>query len=111
MKLVNIDSLAEIGVSHNPDIKKKVFINNGDVANLTTFATATFKPGQSVELHKHETMYEIFFILSGKVDFTVNGEKLTLGSGDCLTIEPNEIHNQNNPYDKEVTWIYFGLAI
>ncbi|MBI96143.1 hypothetical protein CL656_03265 [bacterium] len=111
MKLVHLDSLPQIGVSHNSDIKKKVFIENGDIKNLTTFATATFKPGQSVELHKHETMYEVFYILNGKVDFMVENEKLTLTTGDCITIEPNEIHNQSNPYDQDVKWLYFGIAI
>lgn len=110
MRLVRLQDLSEIGVSHNPDIKKRVLLQNGVIPHLTTFAQAVFKPGQSVEMHKHDTMFEIFFIQSGKADFVVGGKKVTLMEGHCLTVEPKEMHSQSNPYDQDAVWLYFGIA-
>lgn len=110
MKLVHTDQLPHLGVSHNTNIKKKVLIEKGNIPQLMNFSTATFKPGQEVEEHKHDTMYEVFYIQSGKAQFVVNGEVLTLQTGDCITIEPKEVHAQRNPFKKDVTWLYFGVA-
>ena len=110
MKLTHTHSLPEIGVSHNTDIKKKVFISKGVIPNLMMFGTTTFKPGQAVATHQHKTMTEVFYIQSGKADFIVNNKKKTVVSGDCITIEPGEYHSMNNPYKLDTTWIYFGIA-
>jgi len=110
MKHLNIFSIPETGVSHNPEIKKKVILDRGYIPKLMTFGEATFQPGQSVEEHKHDTMFEVFYIQSGKAEFTVNGEKFVLSTGDCLSIEPGELHSQANPYNEPVTWLYFGIA-
>ena len=98
MKLTHTNSLPEISVSHNTDIKKKVFIEKGVVPQLMMFGSATFKPGQAVETHKHNTMYEVFYIQSGKAEFIVNDKKMILISGDCITIEQGELHSMNNPF-------------
>lgn len=74
------------------------------------FGSATFKPGDKVEAHIHKTMYEVFYIQSGKIDFIVNGNKITVTSGDCIIIEPGESHAQENNYSEDVIWIYFGIA-
>ena len=110
MKLVKTKLLPELGVSHNEDIKKKVFLGNNIVPQLMMFGSAIFKPGQFVERHKHDSMYEVFFIQYGKVDFVVDGVKHTLESGDCMTIEQGEWHEQINCYDENVSWLYFGVA-
>lgn len=110
MKLVHTNALPELGVSHNAEIKKKVFIEKGEVPNIMMFGSAVFKPGQFVELHKHDTMYEVFYIQKGKIDFVINGETKTLVTGDCITIEQGELHSQHNNYSEDVEWIYFGVA-
>ena len=110
MKLVHTNQIPEIGVSHNEDIKKKVFLEKGYIPQLMMFGSATFKPGQSVENHKHSTMFEVFYILSGQAEFIVNHEKVSVKAGDCITIEPDEEHSQTNPYNEDVVWLYFGIA-
>lgn len=110
MKLVHTKSLPNVGVSHDTAIKKKVFLEKGMVPNLMMFGSTTFKPGQSVEEHVHKTMYEVFYIQSGKADFIVNGKVFALKTGDCITIEEGEFHSMSNPYLEDTTWIYFGIA-
>ncbi|MDP5104614.1 MAG: cupin domain-containing protein [Polaribacter sp.] len=110
MKLTQTKILPEVGVSHNTDIKKKVFIEKGSVPHLMMFGSATFLPGQSVETHKHDSMNEIFYIETGKADFIINDKKITVVPGDCITIEQGEFHSMSNPYTVKTTWIYFGIA-
>jgi quercetin dioxygenase-like cupin family protein len=110
MKKVNLEKLPEQGVSHDPAIKKKVLINNREIPNLTGFSGAVLKPGQRVEEHAHETMYEVFYICSGRALFTVNGREVEAVPGDCITVEPKEKHAVKNPFDSDASWLYFGVA-
>jgi len=111
MKIVKTKELPEIGVSHNADIKKKVFISRNEIPQLMMFGSAVFKPQQSVETHKHDTMFEVFYITSGKAEFIINSQPHVVGAGDCITIEPGELHSQSNPFKEELHWTYFGIAI
>mgnify|MGYP005846999565 CR=1 FL=1 len=81
------------------------------VRSHNSVGEAIFKPGQSVDEHKHETAYEVFYIQSGKAEFVVNGEVYLVQEGDCVTIEPNEPHLQRNPFSADVVWLYFMVAI
>lgn len=110
MKRTKTFELPWLGVSHDPDIKKQVFIDRGCIPQLMTFAKAVFLPGQEVENHTHKTMFEVFYILSGKAIFEISEEELIVEPGDCITIEPGEIHRQANPFDEQVEWLYFGIA-
>ncbi len=108
MKIVHTNKIPEVSVSHNKHIKK-VFLEKGFIPQLYTFSSAVFKPGQSVDTHKHDIAFETFYILEGKIDFVVNNKKFTLEKGDCITIEPKENHSQNNPYNKDAKLLYFGI--
>ncbi|MEX0272892.1 MAG: cupin domain-containing protein [Flavobacteriaceae bacterium] len=110
MKIKHFSALPWLGVSHNPDIKKKTFVEKGEIPNLMMFGTATFLPGQSVGPHAHETMHEVFYIQRGSAVFKVSDEEYVLSAGDCITIAPKEVHAQHNPFDEEVVWLYFGIA-
>lgn len=110
MKLLHTNQLPDIGTSHNEEIKKKVFIKKGEIPQLMMFGSATFTPGQEVESHKHDTMYEVFYIQSGKAAFIVNDKKMIVVPGDCITIEQGEYHSMSNPFTEDVTWVYFGIA-
>jgi len=74
------------------------------------YGTAVFKSGQKVEIHKHDIMYEIFYIQTGRAIFTISDKNYEVTPGNCITIEPGELHGQYNPYDIDVTWTYFGIA-
>lgn len=110
MKLIHLSEIEEMGVSHNPDIKKRVILDKNYIPKLMTLGQATFQPGQSVDTHKHDTMFEVFYIQSGKALFVINGKSVELSPNDCLSIEPGELHSQKNPFSEPVTWLYFGIA-
>ncbi|MEH6679031.1 MAG: cupin domain-containing protein [Sediminicola sp.] len=111
MKLVRTELLPEMGVSHNPAIKKKVFLEKGEIPQLMNFGTAVFKSEQRVETHSHPSMFEIFYVLEGRIEFVVENEQMVLRAGDCISISPKEAHSQYNPFHEEAKLLYYGIAV
>ena len=63
---------------------------------------------QEVPLHHHD-FYEIYYFLSGKVDYLVEGINYSLFPGDLLLISPMELHRPSvapdEAYERIVLWI------
>ena len=63
---------------------------------------------ESVSLHYHD-FYEIFFFLSGNVEYRVEGRTYRLETGDLLLIAPQELHQPaiepDVDYERIVLWI------
>lgn len=53
----------------------------------------TWKPGFAVSSHYHATHSETFYIISGQVEWTVNGEVHVLKAGDAVYIPPRAVHS------------------
>lgn len=111
MKYISLDEINEVGVSHNPEIKKKVLILNGQIPHLMQFSRATLKPGQIANNHKHEDMYEIFNVESGEGEIIVNGSKYSLTSGVCVTVEPGENHEVINTGKVDLILTMLGMKV
>lgn len=111
MKYVFLNEIEEVGVSHNPEIKKKVLIPNGQIPHLTQFSRATFKPGQVANNHIHQDMYEIFYVENGEGEIIVNGSKYSLASGVCVTVEPAENHEVINTGKVDLILTILGIKV
>ncbi len=64
---------------------------------------------QNVELHHHD-FYEIFFLVSGDVTYSIEGRLYRVVPGDILLISPRELHqlfirSDTEPYERYVLWI------
>lgn len=61
-----------------------------------------------VEFHEHE-FYEVFFFLSGKVSYNIEGRTYLLRPGDILLTDNQDIHKPEvqlgKPYERYVVWI------
>ncbi len=62
-----------------------------------------------VELHHHD-FYEIVFLLSGDVDYSVESHRYHMRPGDLLLIGPQELHQVSirsggAPYERYVLWV------
>ncbi|MDD5251423.1 MAG: cupin domain-containing protein [Patescibacteria group bacterium] len=110
MKLIRLGDIPITGISHNQEIKERVLIEKGALPHLMMFSYAVLQPGQSIEAHQHETMAEVFFVLSGQALFHVGNEDVVVSAGDCLTVGTGELHSQENISDAAVEWLYFGVA-
>lgn len=109
MKYTLLNDIEEVGVSHNPDLKKKVLIANGEVPHLTQFSRVTFKVGQIASSHKHEDMYEIFSVESGIGKVVIDGKTIELAPGVCVTVEPGEEHEITNTGSEDLLITILGI--
>lgn len=73
------------------DVTIKILSNSDDltVSELKIPAGAIATPHQ----HPHE---EVNYVISGTLDFMSDGETVTLGAGESITIDPNQLHNITN---------------
>lgn len=68
----------------------------------------------TVEFHQHP-FYEIFFFLSGNVNYIIEGKSYSLRPGDVLLTSSSDIHRPDihpgKPYERVVIWLaddFFG---
>lgn len=64
---------------------------------------------EGVAVHQHD-FYEVYFFISGNVEYNVEGKSYLLKKGDLLLINPLELHHpriahDQNPYERIVLWI------
>ncbi len=64
---------------------------------------------EGVAVHQHD-FYEVYFFISGNVEYSVEGKSYSLNKGDLLLINPLELHQpriapDQNPYERIVLWI------
>ncbi|BAY94240.1 MULTISPECIES: cupin domain-containing protein [unclassified Tolypothrix] len=111
MIAASLNDLPEESVSHNPEIKKKVMLRLGDLPHLTNFSQARFTPGQSASAHAHQDMSEVFFVEAGEGVIHVDGVEYPLLPGNCIAIEPGEVHEVVNTGKDELILTYFGLRV
>jgi len=62
----------------------------------------------TIDLHHHD-FYEIYYFISGQVEYRVEGKTFSLAPGDLLLISPWEFHQPivqpGVPYERRVLWI------
>ena len=64
---------------------------------------------KDVELHHHD-FYEIYFLMSGDVTYTIESRQYQVMPGDILLISPNELHQicvrpEMSAYERYVLWV------
>lgn len=109
MKRVTLADVPEEGVSHDPEIRKRVLLRRGDVSRLTNFSRATFLPGQAACAHSHTNMSEVFFVERGAGVIRVDGAEHALAPGVCVAVSPGEEHEVVNTGGGELVLLYFGV--
>ena len=66
---------------HGSPITKQQLVEPFAVPNVAGISVATILPGQRVDMHKHETMHEFFYVLEGQGTFAMTGDKNNDGGG------------------------------
>lgn len=92
-------------------VTKQQLIEPFDVPNLSGISVATFLPGQEVELHKHISMHEFFFVLEGTLLFTIGGETSIVKEGDLVHVAPNERHQLVSSNGTRSKMLVTGITI
>lgn len=109
MKINALSETPESDVSHNARIRKRVLIDNGEIANITNFSQAVFPPGEIAHAHSHPDKTEVFFIESGTGVIEVDSRLFELEPGVCITVEPDESHEIRNTGTTNLVISYFGI--
>lgn len=110
MKLRKLNELPIEWVSHNPEIKKKVFVRKGEMGNITQVALVTFLPGQTADGHTHQDMFETFLIQKGEGEINVDDKIIKVGAGDCVVISPGEMHEVKNTGGEAMEVLVIGAS-
>lgn len=105
-----IDAILPTVTAHGQG-QKFVFLKNGDSkTDLTQFAYGKFQPGESCEMHIHETMEEFFFFLEGTGEYLVNDKIIYLHKGVFLRIPAKAPHELKATGDQPLEFVYFGVS-
>lgn len=116
MKLSRADTLTFVPASHedpkNPGVLKKVLLERGDFieGHVQMLNWAHLPVGKSFAKHYHETLQEVFVMISGEVEMTVQDTTFPFYPGDALSVDIGEVHSMVNTGSTDATYIVFGIS-
>lgn len=61
-------------------------------ARNQSLAEALLSPGQATQRHYHAATEEIYYVLDGRAEMEVDGERAAVGPGDAILIPPRAWH-------------------
>lgn len=115
-RVIHFASLPSLPASHedpkDPGVLKKILITYKDVipGKIQMVNWCTLLPKKSFRSHYHETMDEIFIILSGKVKMVIDNETIMMQKRDTVIIPKRSIHTMTNLGSKTVEYIAIGVT-
>lgn len=80
----------DVGESQMPSVEGTVLRRFVDGERITIGRVA-FTAGAITEPHRHENE-QFSMVVSGRLEFTVEGETIIVGPGDVLHLQSNEFH-------------------
>lgn len=86
----------------------QVYDYRNDIGNMlvTPWIRSRFlrmEPGASADLHSHDLGHEIFLVLAGRAEFTINGGVREVGPGQLCIALADEIHSVRTVGDEPMT--------
>jgi mannose-6-phosphate isomerase-like protein (cupin superfamily) len=70
-----------------------------------SLAEARLAPGLATTPHHHKVTEEIYYILSGSAEMTLEGESRPVGPGDAIAIPPGARHTIRNTGPEELVFL------
>ena len=89
----------------------RVFIGTEKLSSdRMTIGMTEVPPESSMTPHTHEDMEEIFIIVKGKANVTVEKEEGALGQGDAVVIPAGAVHEMENIGSEDVEYVVVGIS-
>lgn len=116
MKIIRFNSLDFIPASHedpkDPGALKKILLRRDDLpeGRIQMINWSKIPKGKSFEPHYHESMIEVFIIISGQVKVKIDEEEAILEKGGMVIALEKQIHSMENVSNEEVLYIAMGIA-
>ncbi len=105
MKITRLSDTPLEPVSHDPQLKKRVLLE--DVGGLRRLSHIVLPAGSRASLHSHRDLYEVFYIVRGRIVFVIDGKECELTHGTVLAVEPGEAHEiKNVPEECEMVYVH-----
>lgn len=79
-----------------------VFDPLGDPPQPFTFGIEVFQTGHETPPHKHDSAYEVFFILSGSGVAFCDDQRFEVSAGDTIVFPPKSVHGIDNSDDSKM---------
>lgn len=116
MRVIRGSEIQFVPASHEdpdkPGVLKRVLAKRDDLIDgrVQMINWASLPAGSSFRAHYHEDMEEVFIILTGLVEMTVDGKSNELRPGDAIVIAPREVHKMKNLTDQDLEYIVLGMT-
>jgi len=116
MKLIPFTASSFVPAGHEnplaPGVLKKVLLEKADLqpGRVQMVNWANLGVGKRFARHYHEDMQEIFVIVSGEAEITVETQTVTLRRGDTVVIDAREVHQMRNLGSEDVEYLAIGIT-
>ena len=93
-------------------VLKKVLLEKADLqpGRIQMVNWASLGAGKRFARHYHEDMQEIFILVQGEAEITVETETAILRRGDAVVIDPREVHQMRNAGTEAVEYLAIGIT-
>jgi mannose-6-phosphate isomerase-like protein (cupin superfamily) len=89
----------------------QTLLGRGAIAGLNFMHHGPLMPESSIGHHFHTNSDEMFLILDGDCEFTVNGQTALIEGPVGVPCKSGNSHAVYNPSDKAVDWVNFNVAV
>jgi mannose-6-phosphate isomerase-like protein (cupin superfamily) len=104
MHVQNLDHQTPFITKDGSTIRSILDRTNAPV-ELQSLAEATLPPGVATQNHYHRVSEEIYFILEGSGEMSLDGACRTVGPGDAILIPPGAWHTIANPHETPLRFL------
>jgi mannose-6-phosphate isomerase-like protein (cupin superfamily) len=84
---------------------RELLAHRNSSIRLQSLAEARLAPGRATTPHHHKVTEEIYYILSGSAEMTLEGESRPVGPGDAIAIPPGARHTIRNTGPEELVFL------
>ncbi len=95
MEIRNIHQVPVFTTKDGSEIRELLAHRNSSIRNQS-LAEARLAPGLATTPHFHPRTEEIYYILSGEAEMTLDGKQHTVRTGDAIAIPPGCLHTIHN---------------
>ena len=95
MEIRNIHQVPAFITKDGSEIRELLAHRNSSIRNQS-LAEARLVPGLATTPHFHPRTEEIYYILSGEAEMTLDGEQHAVSAGDAIAIPPGCLHTIHN---------------
>ncbi len=117
MRVIRAKDQAFVPASHEdprqPGVLKRVIATRDELLDGRPQMVnwARLPAGSSFRAHYHEDMEEMFILVRGEAEMTVDGVPVRLAAGDSVAVSPREVHQMRALAQEDVEYIVLGISL